>query len=99
MGHVSLTGTIFALGASGFRRSAWTSGAMDLDGIYFDAGAVALDLAFIESLTLTKSTKSGRPELMRLLPPHRKLVANLLGWKRADGTRLYRRAYFSPARK
>lgn len=72
---------------------------MDLSGVYFDAGAVEMDLAFIESLTLTKSTKSGRPEPLRLLPPHRKLIANLLGWKRADGTRLYRRAYFSPARK
>jgi phage terminase large subunit-like protein len=69
------------------------------DGIYFDAASVALDFAFIESLTLTKSTKSGGPEPFRLLKPHRKLVANLLGWKRADGTRLYRRAYFSPARK
>jgi phage terminase large subunit-like protein len=69
------------------------------DGIYFDAASVALDFAFIESLTLTKSTKSGGPEPFRLLKPHRKLVANLLGWKRADGTRLYRRAYFSVARK
>jgi len=60
---------------------------------------VALDIAFIESLTLTKSTKSGLPEPFRLLPPHRKLVANLLGWKQPDGTRLYRRCYFSPARK
>jgi phage terminase large subunit-like protein len=72
---------------------------MNLDGIYFDAGSVALDCAFIESLVLTKSTKSGQPEQFRLLPPHRKLICNLLGWKRADGTRLYRRAYFSPARK
>lgn len=66
---------------------------------YFDAGAVELDVAFIESLTLTKSTKSGRPEPFRLLPPHRKLVSNLMGWRRPDGTRLYRRCYFSVARK
>lgn len=72
---------------------------MDLTGVYFDAASVALDFAFIESLTLTKSTKSGRPEPFRLLKPHRKLVANLLGWKRPDGTRLYRRCYFSVARK
>jgi phage terminase large subunit-like protein len=70
-----------------------------IDGVYFDARSVALDCAFIESLTLTKSTKSGRPEPFRLLPPHRKVVANLLGWKRPDGTRLYRRCYFSVARK
>lgn len=75
-------------------------GAVELaDGVYFDAQSVALDFAFIESLTLTKSTKSGRPEPFRLLPPHKKLVGNLLGWKREDGTRLYKRVYFSVARK
>lgn len=70
-----------------------------IDGVYFDSGAIALDTAFIESFTLTKSTKSGRPEPFRLLPPHRKMVCNLLGWKRPDGTRLYRRCYCSFARK
>ena len=67
--------------------------------IYFDARGVELDFQFIQSLTLTKSTKSGRPEPFNLLPVHKKLVANLLGWKRQDGTRLYRRCYFSVARK
>lgn len=70
-----------------------------LDGAYFDAEAVALDFAFIQSLTLTKSTKTGRPEPFRLLAPHRKLVANLMGWRRPDGSRMYRRCYFSVARK
>ena len=70
-----------------------------MEDIYFDNKSVAIDIAFIESLTLTKSTKSGRPEHFRLLPPHKKLVANLLGWKRPDGTRLYRSCYFSVARK
>jgi phage terminase large subunit-like protein len=69
------------------------------EGIYFDAASVALDIAFIESLTLTKSTKSGKPEPFILLPVHRKLVANRLGWKREDGTRLYRHCYFSVGRK
>jgi phage terminase large subunit-like protein len=69
------------------------------EGIYFDAVSVDLDIQFIESLTLTKSTKSGRPEPFKLLAPHRKLITNLLGWKRADGSRLYRRCYFSVARK
>ena len=72
---------------------------MDLDGVYFDAESVSLDFSFIESLTLTKSTKSGQPEPFRLLKPHRKMVANLMGWRRPDGTRLYRRCYFSVARK
>lgn len=69
------------------------------DGIYFDAASVALDLAFAESLTLTECTKSDGPEPLRLLPPHKKLLANVLGWKRADGRRLIRRVYFSVARK
>jgi len=51
------------------------------------------------TVRLTKSTKSGRPEPFRLLPVHKKLVANLLGWKRKDGTRLFRKCYFSVARK
>jgi phage terminase large subunit-like protein len=72
---------------------------VDLNGIYFDAESVGLDFAFIESLTLTKSTKSGGPEPFRLLTPHRKLVGNVMGWRRPDGTRLYRRCYFSVARK
>jgi hypothetical protein len=65
-----------------------------MDGTYFDHQSIALDIAFIESLTLTKSTKSGKPEPFRLLPAHKKLVTNLLGWKRADGTRMYRKCYF-----
>jgi phage terminase large subunit-like protein len=68
-------------------------------GIYFDHKSVALDIAFIESLTLTKSTLSGKPEPFVLLKPHRKLITNLLGWKRQDGTRLYTRCFFSVARK
>ena len=72
---------------------------MAIEGVYFDAGSVDLDISFIESLTLTKSTKSGRPELFVLLPPHRRMVGNLMGWKRPDGTRLYRRCYCTFARK
>ena len=59
---------------------------MAFDELYFDAASVSLDCQFIESLTLTKSTRSGRPEPFRLLAPHRKLVANLLGWKKPDET-------------
>lgn len=70
-----------------------------VEGAYFDNQSLELDLCFFDSLTLTKSTRSGRPEPLVLLPPHKKLVTNLLGWKRKDGTRLYRRVYFSVARK
>lgn len=70
-----------------------------MDGIYFDAGEAQFHCDFIETLTLTKSTLSGEPEPFILLPPHRKLVANIHGWRRPDGSRLYRRVYFSVARK
>jgi phage terminase large subunit-like protein len=72
---------------------------VDEQGIYFDAAEVGFAFQFIESLTLTKSTKSGGPEPFRLLPFQKKLLANLLGWKRANGARLYRKSYFSVARK
>jgi phage terminase large subunit-like protein len=72
---------------------------MDLDGVYFDAGSVQLDFAFIESLILTKSTRTGAPEPFRMMPFQRKLIGNLLGWKRADGTRLYRTGFLTVARK
>lgn len=72
---------------------------MDLSGIYFDAGSVAIDFAFIESLTLTKSTKSGLPEPFKLLKFQKRFLANVLGWKRPDGRRLYRKAFLTMARK
>ena len=70
-----------------------------LKGIYFDLASVELDFAFIESLTLTKSTRSGTPEPFRMMPFQKKLIGNLLGWKREDGSRLYRTAYLGCARK
>ncbi len=67
--------------------------------IWFDQDAVSLAEALIGTLTLTKSTKSGEPEPFVLLPHSRKLIANLLGWKRADGRRVYRKSYCSMGRK
>ena len=63
-----------------------------LDGAYFDAGEAQFHVDFIESRTLTKSMKSGRPEPFKLLPANKKLVVNIHGWRRADGTRLIRKA-------
>ena len=68
-------------------------------GLWFDNQTVTRAIDFIQSLTLTKSTSSGRPEPFVLLPHHKKLVANLLGWRRADGTRVYRKCFHSVARK
>lgn len=70
-----------------------------MDGIQFDKSAVQARLDFMECLTLTKSTKSGRPEQMRVLPQWRKFTANIYGWRRADGRRLYKKGFCSMARK
>jgi len=70
-----------------------------MEGIYFDANIVALARVFARQLNLTSCTKSGQPEPLELLPHSLALVANLLGWKRPDGSRLYRKAYWSVARK
>ena len=69
------------------------------EGIYFDNKAVTLAFEFIQQLTLTKGTLSGAPEKLTLLPYQKKLLANIIGWKRADDSRLVRRSYFSVARK
>lgn len=70
-----------------------------IDGVYYDPRPLRRLEEFASTLKLTKSTKSGRPETFSLLPHARKFFANLLGWKRPDGTRLYRKAYWSMARK
>jgi phage terminase large subunit-like protein len=66
---------------------------------WFDADAVKLAEGFISTLWLTKSTKSGQPEPFELLPHSRKLIANIIGWKRPDGRRMYRKAFASMGRK
>jgi phage terminase large subunit-like protein len=70
-----------------------------MDGIYFDRSVIERARAFASVMQLTKCTASGLPEPLELLPHSLKLVANLLGWKKADGTRLYRKSYWSVARK
>jgi len=54
---------------------------------------------FIECLTLTKCTLSGEPEPFVLLPHWRPVVEKLYGWRRADGTRQYRKGFFTFGRK
>ncbi|MCG3778039.1 MAG: hypothetical protein JW388_0745 [Nitrospira sp.] len=66
---------------------------------YFDYEAVAIAEGFIATLMLSKSTKSGEPEPFELLPHSRRLIANLIGWKRPDGRRMYRKAFASMGRK
>lgn len=70
-----------------------------MDSPYFDAEAVAVACGFAETLTLTKSTKSRKPEKLELLPHSRKMIANTFGWKNPDGTRLIRKVFASFGRK
>ena len=67
--------------------------------VFYDQRAVNIACEFAESMVLTKSTKSGRPEKLTLLPHTRKLLANLYGWRRDVGVRLIRKVYFGLGRK
>jgi phage terminase large subunit-like protein len=69
------------------------------NGTWFDAEAVSVAEGFIATLTLTKSTRSGEPEPFKLLPHSRKLIANIVGWKREDGRRLIRKVFATMGRK
>ena len=66
---------------------------------WLDLSTVQLAETLIGGLTLTKATRSGGAEPFELLPHSRKLIVNLLGWKRADGRRLYRKCFASMGRK
>lgn len=70
-----------------------------MNGIQFDRAAVQRRLDFMECLTLTKSTRSGRPEPMQVLPHWKRFIANLYGWRRPNGFRLVSKAFASTARK
>ncbi len=69
------------------------------EAIWFDAEAAAVAEAFINTLTLTKSTRSGGPEPFVLLPHTRRMIINAVAWKRADGRRLYRKIFQTLGRK
>jgi hypothetical protein len=66
---------------------------------YFDQAKVDHVIRFIESLTLTKATKSDEPEPFILLPHWREAITQLYGWRRPDGRRQYRKAFLTCGRK
>jgi phage terminase large subunit-like protein len=68
-------------------------------GNYFDQAEVDHVIRFIESLTLTKATKSDGPEPFILLPHWRDAITQLYGWRRSDGRRQYRKAFLTCGRK
>lgn len=66
-------------------------------GVYFDEGAALYACRFF--WLLKHSTGEFAGERFELSPWQAFIVWSLFGWKRADGTRRFRRAYVSIARK
>jgi phage terminase large subunit-like protein len=61
-------------------------------GLWFDADAAAQGFEYFETvLRLSEGQFEGQP--FKLEPSQAFIVGSLLGWKREDGTRRYRRAY------
>ena len=69
------------------------------NGDWYDAPRVQRACEFAEMLTVSKSTKSGKTELISLFPHTRKLIEGIYGWRRSDGRRRTRRVFFSTGRK
>jgi phage terminase large subunit-like protein len=68
--------------------------------IYWDQDAVDKVTAFIECLTLTKATKSQKPEPFVLLPHSREIVSQVYGWRwRKNGRRVVEKVFASFGRK
>lgn len=70
-----------------------------MTGIYYDPEPAQKVESFVRLLTLTKCTPSGRPEPFSPLEWFLKVIRNVYGWRRSDGSRLIRRSYCSMARK
>jgi phage terminase large subunit-like protein len=67
-------------------------------GLYFDAQAATMAIAFFSLLKHSKGEWAGRP--MILEPWQQFILWNLFGWKRtADGLRRFRTSYLEVARK
>jgi phage terminase large subunit-like protein len=67
-------------------------------GAYFDKEAAQRAVDFFLLLPIIDGPKAGQP--LELLPwMEHEIVRPLFGWKRADGTRLYRECYLRVARK
>ena len=65
---------------------------------YFDSEAAQLALDFFpDAIVHVKGRLAGSP--FRLLPWQSEIVSQIFGWKRADGTRRYRRCYVEVPRK
>lgn len=66
-------------------------------GLTFDVAAASRAIAFFGFLNHSKGEWAGRP--LTLEPWEQFIVGSIFGWKRADGTRRFRKAYDEIARK
>lgn len=66
-------------------------------GLWFDAKAAQVVIAFFSLLKHSKGEWAGRP--VTLEPWQQFVLASIFGWKRADGTRRFRTAILEVARK
>lgn len=66
---------------------------------YFDQSKVDEVVSFIECLTLTKSTKSGKPEPFEVLQHSRDIITGIYGPRQADGRRVVEKVFASFGRK
>lgn len=67
------------------------------EGISLDRQAGERAIRFISSLKQTKGIYAGKP--LSLQPWQQFLIFNIFAWKRADGSRRFRKAYIEVARK
>ena len=66
-------------------------------GLHFDAEIAGKSLRFVEAVcTHQKAEWAGQPFL--LSPNQQFILWNLIGWRRADGCRRFRRAYITAGR-
>lgn len=66
-------------------------------GLWFDAGAARMVIAFFSLLKHSKGEWAGTPVMLE--PWQQAHLWILFGWKRADGTRRFRASYMEVARK
>lgn len=89
-----VTGELIRLAVERHRRDL---GRQLESGLHYDSRAAARAVRFIEALPHTKGEWAGKP--MRLEGWEKFIISMIFGWKRADGTRRFRRAYVEVARK
>lgn len=78
--------------------SAWDTRTAQGSKLAFDVQAALRSIQFVEQfVSHSKGELAGRPLILE--DWQRAIFANLFGWKRADGTRRYRRTYIEIPRK